>query len=347
MRIQLLLLPALLTLISACGSEPSPTLGQDPLGGDGDDPPDRNGTPADEGPTSSGDDSRDTDDDNSAVCTEYSVSSSPIRPRILVVFDRSLSMIGNGWEPAVSAVQTVTAKFEKEIEFGLMVFPDAGGFTCSASAVDVPIKANNAGAIKNLLTTLAPWGNTPTAAALKTAQGAMGGELFDMGQVIPPKYVVLITDGAPNCAAGGVDEAMVTECIGTITAMARDDVKTYVLGYHIAGQAEKDALDRMAVAGATGDKAHRDIGDQQALVAQFQEVVGAARSCKFELDQKIDDPKYVRVQLDNGTLPLDGPDGWVVGEDMQSVSVQGKACVTLRGGEAHNVSVGVECSPIF
>jgi hypothetical protein len=341
MRLTRLVLPAALMLVVACGGADSRTATGNPLTGEGD--PSNPGDPGAGNPA----DPSYSNNEGTVSCDEYAVQTSQVAPQILVVFDRSLSMLANGWPQAVSAIQSVTAEFEQDIDFGLMVFPDEAGFTCTAGDVDVPIKPHNAGAIQAFLSGLAPWGNTPTAAALKTAHATIGSGIVAPDQVVPPKYVVLITDGAPNCAAGGVDQAMVTDCISEISAMQKDDVQTYVLGYHIDDAAEKDALDRMAAAGGTGDKKHRDIGDQQALVTQFKQIVGAARSCDFQLDAPVSDPTFVSVKIDGEGQQLEDANGWQLGADMQSVSVQGEACQILRDGETHSIAVQVECVPIY
>jgi hypothetical protein len=95
--------------------------------------------------------------------------------------------------------------------------------------------------------------------------------------VVAPKYVLLVTDGAPNCTNGGGGGG------GGI-------------GYNTKSDAQlSGALDRMAQAGDTGDKQRHAIEDGMALATEFQKIAGAAAACEFVLNTQPSDPSHVEV----------------------------------------------------
>lgn len=330
----------------------------------------------------------------STVCEAKTVGSGRVTPDMLIVLDRSGSMrMGNvnRWDPSVSAVKTITAQLGSTINFGLMAFPGMAGATaspipmqdcnaltdivdqlaciagnaavtgiqnidsCGAGSVDVPIGPNNGAPIAAALDRMAPNGATPTAATLKAAHGALGASIAGPDDVVPPKYVLLVTDGAPNCANGGgrggnnggIDPAAVDQSVAEITAMAKDGIKTFVIGYNTKSDAQLSAaLDRMAQAGDTGDKQHHAIEDGNALVAEFEKIAGAAASCEFVLNTQPINASYVEVKLDGAQLKLNDANGWLLSADRRRVTLQGTACQAIAGMQQHTLSVRVLCEPV-
>lgn len=296
----------------------------------------------------------------------------------------------NRWDPSVSGIKAITASLGDRISFGLMAFPGTGsggggttggaascngitdpfqylaciamnaggggggtqgGSSCQAGSLNVPIAPNNAAVIAAALDAMRPNGATPTAVTLEAAHaelGAAGGGTPDQAGI--SRYVLLVTDGAPNCSGGsngGQDSAAVDASVAAIAAMAADGIKTYVLGYGTQNDPQlKSALDRMAVAGNTGDSMHRPVEDEASLVSTFEQISGSVISCNFKLDNTVMDPRKVKVTLDQKQLNIDTADGWVLGADFKTVTLQGKACQTIKE-EGHLVNVTVQCEPVI
>lgn len=322
------------------------------------------------------------------VCEVQSVDSGRVAPDMLIVLDRSGSMrMGdvNRWDPSVSALKTITSSFGDSINFGLMAFPGrsattptstqncaaitnivdqvacwtsqrAGSVgaidTCAAGSVDVPIAPSNGAAIASALSGMAPDGATPTAATLKAAHDALGSVMVALDDVTRPKYVLLVTDGAPNCSdpaslGRGFDQQALDQSVAEISAMAMDGIKTYVIGYNTKSDPQlSGALDRMAQAGNTGDTQHRAIEDEQSLLAQFQQIAGVATSCELVLSSAPENPSYVDVRVDGNQVLLNDANGWTISADHKTVSLQGNACATLRSSAQHLVTVQVLCNPV-
>jgi hypothetical protein len=131
-----------------------------------------------------------------------------------------------------------------------------------------------------------------------------------------------------------------------IEAMTKAGIRTFVLGYDTQNDAQlKMALDRMAVAGGTGDKAHRPIEDQATLVDQFRKITEVALTCDFVLEAEVRDKKFVKVLLDGKQLNVDTANGWTLAGDRRTVTLQGNACSTIKT-EGHVFNVTVECAEV-
>src|SRR5262249_15194497 len=133
-----------------------------------------------------------------------------------------------------------------------------------------------------------------------------------------------------------------------VEALAKAGVPTYVLGYDTQNDATlREALDRMAKAGDTGDQMHRPINDEESLKREFDLIAGGATSCDYLLDNVVQNPAFVRVELDGTTLNLEDSNGWRLRQDGRTVSLQGTSCENLRTGKDHEFRVTVECVEIF
>jgi hypothetical protein len=300
-------------------------------------------------------------------CEVKTVRSSQINPDILIVLDRSTSMQMEGpdrWTPSRNAVKEVTSALDQQINFGLMLFPGGGVggllgggiLDCSPGRVAVPIGQTTSDEISAALERVQLLAGTPTAATLRAAHRALGSGLSSPDRIEGGKYVLLVTDGAPNChngqlgsGFGGMDQAAVDDTVAAVRELAQDGIKTYVIGYDTRNDAALSAaLDRMAVAGDTGDKRHRPVEDQRSLQAMLQEIAGGAISCAWALDTVPEDPSFVKVQVDGRQLNLNDPNGWRldVKDGVATVTVQGNACDTLRSGGDHTLHVEVTCEMV-
>jgi Mg-chelatase subunit ChlD len=316
------------------------------------------------------------------TCEAHDIGHGRIAPDILIVLDRSGSMRNRNtdrWGPSVSALGTITSSLDDSVKFGLMVFPgeedkaalmarcnalqdagdrqdclDSGGdHTCAAGTVVVPVAAHTAMPIADALANMSPSGATPTAPSLAAAHAALGsGHNDNLDAAKGAKYVLLVTDGKPNCSvdqissSGGTDPQAVMDSVARINEMTADEIKTYVLGYGTQNDAAAtDALNQMARAGGTGDQAYRPINDEQGLLAEFEKITGSLISCDFALNTPAIDPSYVDVRLDDKQLILDDANGWSLSADHQRVTVQGSACSLLKAA-THNLSVRVQCQKL-
>jgi hypothetical protein len=348
------------TFTSACDGGVVTDLDSANAGGDGDG--DNSGGASGDGDDSGGDgdgSGGDGDDNNDGVCEEFPVGNSRAVPDMMLVLDRSGSMARgvDRWTPSVSAIGTLTSKYEDSVRFGLMVFPADDG--CGTGELLVPINLNSAGAIANALARETPEGGTPTSATLERAY-----EELEIGVVGPDetpvvKFVLLVTDGQPTCpSAGGTVDAPegVSQAehelrlqedhertLDAIEALADEGVRTYVVGYDAAlDPLLVAALSEFAAVGGTGD--YHPVQNEAELDAEFAKISGEVVSCTFALDEEPQDPRYVQIELDGTPIYLDDPDGWSIAGT--TVSVQGDACATLQDGGEHTLDVRILCDVV-
>jgi len=370
-RAKLVLSASMFCALSACaatGGDTS-TIG-DPASADGTTAGDAGGLGANGGAASGGTGNSATngasnvdpeDPDGDGVCDEYAVLNRHVSPDMLIVLDRSASMSPNNndemvdrWAGSVDGVKSITKKLDEVVAFGLMTFPSDSD--CGAGAVEVEVGPRKASEISTSLGARQPQGNTPTTDSLKAAQQALNAIVVGPDGLPHSKYVVLVTDGEPNCRPGELQavlacgtnfgciaaEAKKTqqEAVAVVQAMAKDGIKTYVLGYQTAGS---EGLDELAKAGDTGDTQHRAVENEAALVAEFERIGTQAVSCDFVLEKAPPDPMHVLVKVDGKQLNLNDPNGWALSADGRRVTVVGSACAALQDGKDHAMTVDVLC----
>lgn len=283
-------------------------------------------------------------------------------PDVLIVLDRSSSMQRgevDRWSPSVSGVKAITSALASSVRFGLMVFPGttAGDDTpsCVPGSLEVPIALDNAAAIASRLDTLDLDESTPTAPTLEVAHIVLKNRRAQRGSTLGPAYVILVTDGSPNCAVEGDvsfepggSPAAVQHALRAINAMSRDGIKTFVLGYDTEADPRlAPILDSLAQAGATGDKTHRAVDNEAGLTAAFRDIAGIAVGCAFNLSMRPLDWDHVSVNLAGAPLQAGDADGWSLGADGRTLSIQGSACDLLSNGVDEPVlEVGVRCAVV-
>jgi hypothetical protein len=303
---------------------------------------------------------------------------------VLIVLDRSGSMYqvprGGGaptvdrWEPAVTAIDNLTSSLDSQVRFGLLEFPsplDAPAF-CGSGQLVVGPDLKTSAAIATALSgdpTTKVGGATPTAAALalaKTSLASLPGN----------SYVLLVTDGAPNCdlaldpstcactsdtvsdcrgqqvVDGGVPpphppEPVLclddTATIAAVTDLANAGVQTFVVGYDASGF--QTTLDQMAAAGGSARTTYFPVSDGTELAQQFQAISKYVVSCQYELSAAPPDDRFVSVAVDNHRVAKDV--GWKLIGD-RTVELIGDTCKLVSDGSgAHQVLIVRECRPVI
>ena len=230
------------------------------------------------------------------TCGGTKLAAAPIAVNVLLVVDKSLSMgdippgFGSAKWPAMQTALAAAVDATKgTVAFGLDFFPNSADpkVACGLPATGDPVvgvsaTAANATAIKQALTNNAPAGATPTAAALTRAL-----DYFSTGagaKLTGENYVLLATDGGPNCDAALTCTAatcttnMDGTCMGTpsfcatnfcdasldpdgpskclydgatvaaVQALAKAKIKTFVVGIP-GSDAYKTTLNALATAG--------------------------------------------------------------------------------------------------
>lgn len=307
-------------------------------------------------------------------------------PDLLIVLDKSGSMMdppGSGgaskWVQVTGALNTTVNQLQSSIKFGLEFFPTDGA--CGVANVAVPVAANNGPAIMSAIAGQSPGGSTPTPDGIYRATMS----LMSVGDQ-NPKYIVLATDGDPNCAAtlgsggtgGGTcmcpsgfmqnganccipNTPVCVPCSGlggnaigdTVTAIAQAQmagVHTFVIG--VATDMSSDAnLNMMADAGGEarpGTTHYYLVTNQQDLVNVINSIAGQIISCNLQLPMRPPYPDQVVVTANGQTVPRDTThmNGWDFGPGDTSIQFYGSYCSMLQSGGISNVQAIYGCPPI-
>jgi hypothetical protein len=303
---------------------------------------------------------------------------------VLLVIDQSQSMVDNEignvtrWQAMKDALAATLEATGAELSYGLKLFP--GAPQCDVpEGVDVAIAPETS---EDILSALEgePNGGTPTAAALERALA-----YFENGagmNLLGDKYVLLATDGGPNCVADdapceavactlnidgdcpdNVDnccaENLETEaCLdddgatAAVTALAEAGIKTIVVG--IPGTEEYETtLNAMADAGglpADGDTSYYAVAEgggaeglTDALLSITETLI---RTCEFELASQPPFLDRVNVEVDGEIVPRvegGGEEGWDYADESASPPT-----VVLQGATCDQVeSEGAQSVKIF
>jgi hypothetical protein len=270
---------------------------------------------------------------------------------VLLVLDRSGSMTNSTsadsncaagsttcsarWPALTSAVNATLTSTASSINWGLKLFSSTGNACGVNNGVEIAISATSVPAINTLIGTTKPGGNTPTAQAI-TAATAYLKTLTDTNS----KYILLATDGEPNCAPGNNTTPNVQATVDAITAAKNAGFLVYVIG--IGPQAALTNLQSFAVAGGTTN--YFPATSPQALADAFTTISTAVTTCTFALAQTPPDPTNIAVYLDGNLLTKDDPNGWSFGGNSQTVVIGGTSCDAITAGTATKVQVLFGCA---
>ncbi len=267
-------------------------------------------------------------------------------PDVLLVVDKSGSMedpLSNGqqkWSVMRTALTQVVTQYQTGINFGLMLFPH--GDACTPGNVLSAVASGNSTAISSALNSTSPLGGTPTDTTLTAALAYYQGNPVNADG----RYVLLATDGEPNCG-NGQDSSIptITESIAAVAALRNAGIPTYVLGFGDAINNDPTTLQAMAAAGGTGQfYAANSPAQLNAALDAIAGEIGVA-SCTFILQQTPADVDKLGVFIDNNAVPRDVSHGtgWDYDPVTNSITFYGSSCDILETGMADEVRVEFGC----
>jgi hypothetical protein len=323
---------------------------------------------------------------------------------MLIVMDKSGSMTDQPkgfdvtiWDGVKAALKSSLEAVEGRVSFGLELFPfpkdpshtisvDCKDDCCEmpdTPDINVPIE-DGPTAVPKILAALeatSPGGGTPTAVALHRAY-----EYFTTGAgaaLAGEKFVMLATDGGPNCNAKlSCDAANCStnvegHCTGTanccmnygqacvddaatiaeIKALRDAGIGTFVVGIP-GSETYSKYLDRFAV---EGDHANPKAPPSYYRVDAAAGVAGLTSvftdittqlvtACQLDLEMPPLDPKQVNVAIDCNVVPSggDGPDGWRldVSATPAKILMEGTLCRYMQEQGAHRVDIVFGCPTV-
>ena len=198
------------------------------------------------------------------------------------------------WATLVAGLNAVLTSSSANVNWGLETFNSDG--SCGVDPPEVPITPGAAGAtaVQTYIAGITPNGATPTKLAISTAVTYLQ-TMTDLN----PKYILLATDGEPNClngtngGGGGGGATDLTGAEGAATAALTAGYKVYVLGVG----PETTNLTGLANAGGTTD--YYPALTPDALTTALASIMGSVVTCSFGLGKAPPVPTNVAVQFNN------------------------------------------------
>jgi hypothetical protein len=319
-------------------------------------------------------------------CSDLDLAVDP--PNLYYVLDRSGSMATDGkWNTIRTVVSGLMASIGPRGQFAATVFPSPlssgdNQYACAAGTEVFPLTLGDSPAgtkgphYQKFLQSLevAPVGGTPTAATLASL-------IHPLTQLTGKTFVILATDGAPNCSdetACGASQctlniesddscspstpsccdpsvtqgALGANCIDSdatadsITALKNAGILTYVIGIP-GSEAYASALDQFAEAGGTARGSEPQYyaattTDETAIQTTLSTVAAKiVGSCTITLSAAPPDPSLVNVYFDEALVAQDPANGWVI--NGATVTLEGTSCTQVETGQVLDVRVIAGC----
>lgn len=297
------------------------------------------------------------------TCGQSNTPLQMLPPDVLVVQDKSLSMnddsndnactggcrANSKWSQVSAAIENVVMTTQATVNWGLKFFGNDNMCGVTAGAT-VGIATNNYTAIQAAFAGTAPSSYTPTETALNSAVAYLQ-TLTDPN----PKYLLLATDGLPNCPPGGKN-ATADDSAGAETAVTNAKTAgfdTFVVGIATTADAMATAtLNQMAMNGGvpqTGAAtSYYAVSDTASLETALNSILSGIVSCSVTLppNPPANSTVGISVTTPSGDIavPEDATNGWSYSTDMKSILFNGTACTSLMSGAYSNIIFSYTCS---
>lgn len=292
--------------------------------------------------------------DTPPVCMPGEFPLTPTTADVVFVLDRSGSMqlTLDGlegfppdqwrWRVLRDALDGAFATLSDRVRVGAKFFPDVitefptpADVACRSSAgIDVPISFTGEARTIGIFDSTEPVGGTPTAMALAEASAAL------RMAANPRRFIVLATDGGPNCNADSStidpDTCICTSlpdvcrtppegifscldddrAVSTVAAAARSGQPVFVIGIDDPSRPELgDVLDRMAIAGerprtTPGERSFYSVASAAELREALDTITSSISECGFVSPSVPTDESTFFIEIDGVRIPRDGWD-WV------------------------------------
>ena len=291
------------------------------------------------------------------ACPQNNFTANNLPPDLLIVLDRSGSINQNSsgktltagdpntkWALMTAAIKNVVMQSQGTVNWGLKFF---GTGTSGCAVADMTAVAPATMTAAQIISAIDAPANQPGTSTPTRAAEISAGNYF-AGRTNPnPKYILLATDGEPNCGMGGGNNATdgpgAIAAVGTVLGMG---FPTFVIG--IAADTEAGTtLEGMAVAGgrprAGGNPSYYSVSttaDLQAALTAIQSQT--ALPCQFQLGGVPSVPSAVTVIIGGQVVPMSD---WMYGPGMRSIVFPdtGATCTMLKSGAIKDVSINLPC----
>jgi hypothetical protein len=269
-----------------------------------------------------------TDDVNGAACAGGTLS-------------------GNGncgteskWYKAIEAVKAVVNATQGKVNWGLFYLGSEPTQCGANKSPVVPITPGDsytpiAAALDS--ETFTGMIGTPTTAAVTNATAYLK-TVSDQN----PKFLLLATDGEPNCANGNISSTDATGAANAITKAKTAGYDTFVVGIATTTvAAATDALNQAAVAGGhplDADNKYYAVTDTESLTVALNQIVSLATSCTISLADTPSGEWEIAISATDSSgatvqVPSSADNGWAYTDTTKkSITLTGSYCEGLKDG---------------
>jgi hypothetical protein len=278
----------------------------------------------------------------------FPVAATKQSPNIMMAVDESGSMTEqisgsnqSKWTALDGAVNMLLGQFSGSAQWGLSIFPNSPNNACSAGQIDIAVGANTTTAIlakMNALNDNNIGGNTPTNQTLQAMLGSAAG-LTDATRA---NYVLLMTDGQPNCGGNAKDVAATVAQLYAQTP----SVRTFVVGIGDGASSDPNALNSWADAGhtaRTGATHYYQVNTVNDLQAAFADIVNGVASCTYQLSMKPADATLIVAYINGVAVPQDPTNGTTYDPGSNSLEFHGTSCDQIKSGASSSLDVIYGC----
>ncbi len=279
-------------------------------------------------------------------CGEQSIAFEFATPQVMLVLDKSGSMASNTWDhdrdgatPEITrwaslhqVVENVTTDFDAHMEMGAVLFPAIGApnesnaLAClMGDGPDATLSPMGGDAVLASLPaadSTAIYGGTPATAGIRMASAHL-----EAAQSEQPQAIVLITDGAANCAEDSIGSGLFLQYDSALPLAAAEafaaGIPVYVVGIDIEDELLElpvanpwERLSEVADYGGAardGDVPFYDVFDEVELDAALASIAEEV-SCAVPVPGHFDSTR-VELTIDGTAVPAadtceDG-EGWI------------------------------------
>ncbi|MBL8608255.1 MAG: VWA domain-containing protein [Myxococcales bacterium] len=329
------------------------------------------------------------------ACTPGQFTLARAGGQIVFVLDRSGSMrftldgnepnpfVFSRWRLLGEALDPMIRSLESDVEIGAKFFPDViddprfldPEEACTvSSALDVLPAKLSAAQVRDVFRNTQPSGGTPTSEGLRQAATYLSAP--DRRSVA--RFMVLATDGAPNCNGQIKDDPRTCVCTSTDPGGCTEDptvgrynclddvrtvetirdaatrlkIPTYVLGLGSdKTPAFTGALDRMAIAGERGRPTsphYYNVTNPEELEKSLASIASSISRCSYVTPSRPNDPDAITITINGVPIPRDPTrqNGWEwIDRDFGEIALFGSACAALtpEAGPTPAVAANVRC----
>lgn len=295
-------------------------------------------------------------------CPRVAFMAKPTTPSILLVIDRSGSMLENFGNPAtqkwgavksalVDAANGVVTQLESKAYFGSLIYdtnPNDNSVCPRLTAVSRAL--NNAAALRTALNTNpADRTSTPTAKSIRAATASFAAVPPPAGS---PPIIVVATDGAPVKCGDENDPNKNAQAyvIEAVTAAYAAGIKVIPLSVASGSQTEAH-LQQVANVGAGVQAGQPNAklykGNSPAeLKTAFDQIIGGAVSCDLTVNASVTQEQAAAAEIKlNGRALTFGTDWILVGD--RTIRIQGAACDMMKASANPMVDGTFPCGVVL